>query len=204
MKKIAIYGAGGLGREVLTIINAINSEKATWDFIGFFDDSAPNVLGGINELNSWREPLSLIIAIGNPSVKKGLETHIENDFIDYATLIHPRAILADDNIEVGKGSVVGAGAILTTNIEIGDHVLLNLNVTIGHDCQIGSFCSIMPGANISGQVTLDEAVLVGSGANILNGIMVGRKAKVGSGATVTKNVPSKITVVGVPAKPIQK
>ena len=61
MKKVAIYGAGGFGREVACLINKINEKSLEWDFIGFFDDGkekgAKNeygeVLGGLLELNSF-------------------------------------------------------------------------------------------------------------------------------------------------------
>lgn len=38
MKDIAIYGAGGFGREVACLLNAINANDAIWNLIGFFDD----------------------------------------------------------------------------------------------------------------------------------------------------------------------
>ncbi|WP_369048789.1 hypothetical protein [Tenacibaculum sp. UWU-22] len=39
MKKIAIIGTGGLGREVLEIIQSINRGRKVWDILGFFDDN---------------------------------------------------------------------------------------------------------------------------------------------------------------------
>jgi hypothetical protein len=59
MKKIAIFGAGGFGREVKTIIDSINLISPRFEFIGFFDDGVAKgtfvnnypVLGGIKELN---------------------------------------------------------------------------------------------------------------------------------------------------------
>ena len=38
MKDIAIFGVGGFGREVLTLIKHINQSKPTYRIIGFFDD----------------------------------------------------------------------------------------------------------------------------------------------------------------------
>lgn len=44
MKDIAIYGAGGFGREVACLIERINKARETpiWNFIGFFDDGIPS------------------------------------------------------------------------------------------------------------------------------------------------------------------
>ena len=39
MKKIAIIGTGGLGREVLGIIQCINKKVKIWDVLGYFDDN---------------------------------------------------------------------------------------------------------------------------------------------------------------------
>ena len=65
MKDIAIYGAGGFGREVACLIKRINEKEPTWNFIGFFDDNAElkgtrneygEVLGGMKELNELKSP----------------------------------------------------------------------------------------------------------------------------------------------------
>ena len=80
MKKIAIFGAGGFGREVQMLIDQINCVGKKFDFIGFFDDGIKKghlindfpVLGGISELNEIMEPLNLVFAIGNPITKKSI------------------------------------------------------------------------------------------------------------------------------------
>ena len=208
MNKIAIYGAGGLGKEVKVIIDAINAQQSgrEYDFIGYFDDhrSAPDVIGGLTELNQWSDPMQLVLAIGNPSIKVGLAEQISNIHVSYATLIHPRAEIGNDkHVRIGEGSIIASGAQLTTDIVIGRHVLINLNVTVGHDSSILDFSSIMPGANISGQVLVRKASLIGAGANVLNGIVVGENATVGAGAVVVKDVENATTVVGVPAKVIK-
>ena len=41
MKNIAIYGAGGFGREVSCMLNIINQCESRWNLIGFFDDTKP-------------------------------------------------------------------------------------------------------------------------------------------------------------------
>lgn len=203
MKKIAIYGAGGLGREIKTIIDAINRCNLTYEFLGFFDDyaSGNHIIGGKGELNSWNEPIFIVLGVGGPEVKEKIVSQINNANIVYETIIHPRAIIGDeDQVKIGEGTVIGAGSILTTNIEIEKHVLINLNVTVGHDTIIKSFTSVMPGVNIAGGVTIGSSVLIGSGAGIINAAQIGDKAIVGAGALVVKAVPSAVTVIGIPAK----
>lgn len=203
MKDIAIYGAGGLGKEVLTIISAINRIKPIYKFLGYFDDSKEGdmVIGGISQLNQWKAPISLVVAVGIPGVKKKIIQSITNPQVNYLTIIHPQAIIGDEKrVIINKGVIIGAGSILTTDIEIGEHVLINLNTTIGHDSKIGSFSSIMPGVNIAGGVCIQEAVLIGSGSNVINAVTIESNAIVGAGAVVVRDVKKLTTVVGVPAK----
>jgi sugar O-acyltransferase (sialic acid O-acetyltransferase NeuD family) len=202
-RKLAIVGAGGLGREVLSLVCALPN----WQCVGFYDDGQPTgrlvhdlpVLGGLSHIRP-EAGLWFVVAIGDPHVKAQVVARLPA--VSFATLIHPRALLQDEaRISVAEGAIIGAGAVLTTGIQIGAHVLLNLNCTIGHDVRIGNCCSVMPGANLAGSVSLGERVLVGSGANLLHGIAVGDGARVGSGAVVTRNVAAGITVTGVPARP---
>lgn len=202
---IAIYGAGGLGKEVKTIIDAINKVKPTYQFIGYFDDNqqGERIIGDVNALNAWKNELYIVVAIGSPVTKKKIIAAIYNQQVKYATLIHPEVIIGDiKKVTIGAGAILTAGSILTTDIKIGNHVLINLNTTIGHDVIISDFCSIMPGVNIAGAVKLELGVLIGSGAIIINEAQVGSAASVGAGAVVTKDIKASTTVVGVPAKEI--
>lgn len=204
-KPIVIYGAGGLGREVLSLCRATEA----WDVIGFIDDQKSKhdqvngiqVLGNASVLREFDKSVQLVFAIGDPVAKKKLVRSAHHN-MSLATLTHPSAIIQDESrVRMGGGSIICAGVILTTDILLEEHVLINLNATIGHDCKVGAYSAIMPGVNIGGHVTLGESVLVGSGANILNGIMIGAHSKIGMGAVVIQHVASATTVVGVPAKP---
>ena len=105
MIDIAIYGAGGFGREVLTLLEQVNSQERRYNFIGFFDDgkvcgSDVNgylVLGGINELNAHEGRLALILALGDPMVKKTIYAKIKKNDVIYPSLVHPSVIVGDWN-----------------------------------------------------------------------------------------------------------
>lgn len=212
MKKIAIFGVGGFGREVLTLIQDINKVTKTWDIIGFFDDGHEKgeiingypVLGKTSELNGWNEKLAITVAIGSPEIKKRIIDSIKNDKIYYPTIVHPSVLIGDNKfVEIGHGCIICAANIITTNIKIEDFVILNIACTTGHDTTIGKYSAFMPSVNISGEVNIGERVYVGTGAKIINQLSIGDGAIVGAGAVVAKTLPANCTAVGVPAKPIK-
>lgn len=208
MKKIAIFGAGGFGRETHLLIEQMNEVIPQWEFIGYFDDAKNNVvenyLGGVKELNAINESLYIVVAIAEPDVRKNVVHKITNSKIKFATLIHPSVILNKREVKVGEGSIITTYNVFTTNIEIGKHVIVNLSCTTGHDVCLGDYCSIMPGVHLSGAVSVGEGVLVGTGARVLQNLNIGVSSKVGAGSVVTKDVLPHTTVVGIPAKPINK
>ena len=208
-KPLLIYGAGGLGRELLSFI----ARAQEWDVKGFLDDAQIHgksingltVLGGISYLNNYAEPVNVVLAVGDPATKRQIFDNISNDNVSFPTIIHPSAILQDRNkIFVGEGVVICAGVVCTTDIKIGDFVMVNLNATIGHDVSIGSFSSIMPSVNVAGYVTVGEEVLIGSGASIRNNVQLGKQAVIGMGSVVLQDVAPANVVAGVPAKIIRE
>lgn len=212
MKDIAIFGVGGFGREVLALIKDINRNSPKWNIVGFFDDGYEKglmingypTLGTTADLNKWETPISIAISIGNPVIKKKILNKITNPLVDCPTLIHPTVWIGDGEfVEIGKGCIICAGNLITTNIKIGDFVILNLGCTVGHDTVIKDYAAFMPSVNISGEVTISEGVYVGTGAKIINQLEIGEYTIVGAGAVVSKTVPAHCTAVGVPAKPIR-
>ena len=148
MKKIAIFGAGGFGREVKWLIDDINEKKPAWNFIGYFDDDLSKIknielkmlLGGTDELNAWKEDISLVFAIGNPVVKRKIIQKIKNPVINYPVLVHPNVYMSKNNVEIGEGTIICASTLITVDIKIGKHVIVNLCCTIGHDTMIAHSC----------------------------------------------------------------
>ena len=204
---VVIVGAGGFGREVLDIIEAINAAGGSLVFLGFVDDGevdhellrrrGAKLLGPTSALGDI--DAGYVIGIGNGDVRRKIAAMLDSVGAAAATLIHPAATIGGDS-HLSPGCVVAAGARVTTNVHLGRHTQLHVNSTVGHDSLLHDFVSVYPGATVSGSVTLAEGVTVGTGANVLPGLTVGADAFVGAGAVVTRDVASTSIVVGSPAK----
>jgi sugar O-acyltransferase (sialic acid O-acetyltransferase NeuD family) len=212
MRKLAIFGAGGFGRDVMMVIDQINAQERKWEMIGFYDDGKEKgeiindypILGGIEELNNIAYPLGIVIALGNPLIKRKIHRFINNSQIFYPTLIHPNVIMGNRKfLSIGEGCIIGPGNILTVNIKVGNHVFLSVFCSVGHDTIINDYASFMPGVNISGDVLVKECVYVGTGTKIVNRIEIGSETFIGAGSVVSKSLPGKCTAVGIPARPIK-
>jgi sugar O-acyltransferase (sialic acid O-acetyltransferase NeuD family) len=211
MQNIVIIGAGGFGREVKTIIDAVNKVEKIYNFIGYYDDGIEKgtminnfpVLGNLHDLNSSSEPISVLLGIGEPTTKSKIIAKLSSDKINFPTLIHPSVQISEDEVAISKGCIICGGTIITCNIVIGSFVTINLNCTIGHDTIIDDFSSFMPSVNISGEVHIQEKVYVGTGAKIINQLTIGIGTIIGAGAVVSKSLPDYCTAVGIPAKPIK-
>lgn len=209
-KGIAIFGAGGFGREVLMLLHQINDASPTWQISGFYDDQPQTsvngfgYLGTLEELNQVAEPLAVVLAVGDSQTRARIRSRIINPLISFPTLIHPSVSLRPyQYVSLGEGCVVCQGAIFTTNITIGPFGLINLSCTVGHDVRMADFCSLMPRVNLGGFVSLAPAVYLGTNATVLPSVQIGEATKVGAGAVVVKNLPARCTAVGVPAHVIK-
>jgi len=212
LKKLIIIGAGGHGREVLQLALDQNKEEQKWDIKGFVDDNPElqgrsvngfPVLGDINWLFTQPGDMYTIIALGEPNIKRDIESRLDGSNIHFATLIHPTAIISD-SVEIREGTIITAGVILTVNIKIGKHVVVNLNSSVSHDAVIGDYVTLAPNAKIMGAVTIGSGCYVGSGATVREGVTVGENSIIGLGAVIVKDLPGNIVAVGCPAEIVRE
>lgn len=215
LKRVAIVGAGGFGREVLWLIRECNehaiekTEQPLYQIAGFVDanenvDQLCDVpfLGSYDWFLTNRDAYA-VCAIGSPRTRQLVVRQLTDLGVKYFSIVHP-SVRMSQYVEIGEGSIVCAGAILTTQIKLGKHVHININTTIGHDVTIGDFSTVAPGVNVSGHVSIGQGCDVGTNSSIIQGLKVGVGVIIGAGAVVNKDVEENTVTVGIPAKSIKK
>jgi len=211
--RLVVVGAGGFGRETLDVVDAINraSHEPVFDVIGVIDSSpSPSNLNALQRMGvAWLgteadwlatgDDASYLVGIGNPVARERIAKVFDDAGLVAAIAVHPRATIGSLS-SLGAGTIVCAGAQISTNVALAAHVHVNPNATIGHDSHLSDFVSLNPGAIISGNVVVERSSLVGAGAVILQGLVVGSGSVVGASACVVRNVDAHRTVKGIPAR----
>ena len=210
MKDLYIIGAGGFGREVAWLVERINNVEPTWKLKGFIDDNENlwgtnegdyPVLGGCDYLKTLGDVYA-VCAVGAAKVRKVITEKFKESSVKFATVIDP-SVLISEKVEIGKGTIICAGTIITVDIKIGNHVILNLDCTVGHDDILEDFVTVYPSVNISGNVKVGECSELGTGTQIIQGKSIVPNTIIGAGAVVIKDCVESGTYVGSPAKKIK-
>lgn len=206
--ELAIFGAGGHGREIAWLVRELWGDRVTLTFLVDRPEFLLPDVNGIpvklvDEYASLRSGRAYVAAVGDPKLRERCAFACEARGMRPVTLIHPRAELSCW-VTIEDGSVVCAGCVLTTNMHIGRHVHINVGCTISHDTQIADFAILSPGSHVSGYVHIGKRVFIGTGAVIINGsitrpLIIGDDAIIAAGACVTQSVEVGSLVAGVPA-----
>ena len=210
---LVVIGAGGFGRETLDVVEAINraSHPPVFNLLGVVDGNPSKqnrdrldargiaFLGSDVEWLKARHPAQYLVGIGHPLTRERVDRAWRSAGLAAATAVHPLAVVGS-SCRIGEGSVVCAGASLSTNVTLGRHVHVNPSATIGHDSVLGDYVSLNPSATVSGDVMVGRVALIGASSVVLQGLRVGEGAIVGASACVVRDVPPGLTVKGVPAR----
>ena len=213
MTDVVIIGAGGAGREACWVFREDDGQARKWNVLGFIDDDPElqeasicdlPVLGGFSwlERNSAKN-FRAICPIGNPRSRKLLVERARALQLSFCSVVHP-SVCMSRWVEIGPGSVICAGAIVTTHVKIGAHVTVNVNCSISHDTVIGAYCNLNPGCRIAGAVNVGEGVELGMASAVIQKRRIGDWSVIGAGAVVTRDVPNHVTAVGVPCRVIKE
>lgn len=200
MKK-GIIGNGGFGREVYHSM----TKKEQLNTVFFVDDEYYNR----EDFNTLplskfdKKKYKVIIAIADSKVRESIIKKLPKE-TKYFTFIHPSVQIHSNDVQIGEGSIICNGCILTTNIKLGKHSHLNLLTTIGHDNIIGDFFTTAPGVKISGNCNIGKHVYFGTNSSIREKITICDNVTIGLNSGVVKDIKEEGIYVGLPVKKLKK
>lgn len=208
---VLVLGAGGHAKVLIEALSA-----ASVEIIGVVDPD-PGLMGmtvlGVRVLGDDREVLKYssgavrlvngLGSIGLPTRRQSLFEQFKDQGYIFETVVHPSAVVATD-AQLGEGCQVMAGVVIQPGCRVGENAILNTRVSIDHDCCIGDHVHIAPGSVLSGNVSVGKSTHIGTGSILIQSINVGYHTVVGAGSVLLKDVPSGVTVYGVPAKVVHR
>lgn len=209
MQDVLVYGVGGHAKVTIELLEQTHEFRIK----GLLDDAREQwgkicagymVLGNLEMLEERGfGHCKIALGVAKPEFRRRMFEAARKKEFFVVTLIHPEAYVAR-GAEVGEGAMVMARAVVNTEATIGRGTVVNTGAIVEHECKIGDFVHLGPGAHLAGKVTVKDGAFVGLGATILEFLEIGEGAVVGAGAVVTKNVAPGITVVGNPARALEK
>lgn len=203
MKQLIIIGASGHGKVVADI-----ARKNGYEQICFLDDDRSlKQCGGYPVLGASGAFVDLagdvIVAIGNPMVREQLLEHAEQAGKRVPTLIHPHASIGED-VEIGDGTVVVAGAVINPGARIGKGCIINTGASVDHDCEVADYVHVAVGAHVAGTVKIGRRTWIGAGATVINNVDICADCVIGAGAVVISSLEKPGTFVGIPARGLNR
>lgn len=206
-----MLGSGGHAKVLLDILLQQNR-----NILGYTDPNGPNALAPFSRL-SWLgddgaidrySPSDVVLVNGlgstsRPGKRKEVYELFKRKGYHFLSVIHSSAIISSE-VLLGEGVQIMAGAVIQPGTSIGQNTIINSRANVDHDCSIGDHVHIAPGAVLCGSVHVGNNVHVGAGATIINNLTIGSNSVIGAGAVVIRDVSDGKTVVGVPAKELEK
>ena len=195
MYELAIIGAGGFGREVMSYV-PYSQLTGVYPYTFYVSDhiaSPPH--RPLSQLDPERS--LAVVAIGDPNARAEVVSRLRHGQ-KFASVIHKTAITSYSKI--GVGAILAPYAVVTVDCEIGDHLHMNLHSDIGHDCKVGDYVTLAPSARVSGRCTIGNRVYIGSNAVIREGVTICDNVTIGAGSVVLNDITEAGVYVGVPAK----
>ncbi|MCP1160722.1 acetyltransferase [Bacillus infantis] len=200
--KLLIIGASGHGKVVADIALRMNK----WESIAFLDDDKSiktsmglEVIGTSEDVFAHINECEVFVGIGNNTARQRIHEMLETAGTSIPVLIHPNAVIGNQ-VEVGDGTAVMAGAVVNCCTKIGKGCIVNTGSTIDHDNGIENFVHISPGAHLAGTVKVGHGSWLGIGCIVSNNITITNGCIVGAGSVVVKDLSIPGIYVGVPVR----
>jgi sugar O-acyltransferase (sialic acid O-acetyltransferase NeuD family) len=210
LRKLIIYGAGDLGREIMYAAMEQHPDWGMpWTIVAFVDDAVSlqgtRVEGvpvySLESLNSKVDlkGCSIISGIGNAKIRKKTVEKAEVTIpgIQFGCVIHRSATIMPTT-NFAEGTYVGCNTTIGIGSTLHKHSAVNFQCSIGHDVQIGEYSIVSPGCVVSGRVELGETCFLGSGVVLYPRIKIGVGSSVAAGLTLSRSIKENVNVIPKP------
>lgn len=211
MKALAIYGAGGMGREVLDLAKEINEQDKRWEQVVLLDDfrerdsiNGASIYTFAEFCEKWGPTCAeAVVALGEPELRASLAQKLAEKGYRLATLIHPTVTIGT-GAKIGAGTIICNRAFVSCNTQIGTNVLIQPGLCIFHDVTVGDNSVLSAFVSLAGYVAIGAKTYIGMNASVREKVCIGSCCIIGMGAVVVKNVPDGVIAYGNPAKVVQE
>ncbi|MCK6423659.1 MAG: acetyltransferase [Burkholderiaceae bacterium] len=220
LRLIGLYGAGGFAREVMPLLRQqcarpVDGDRAVQTRLVFIEtEPAQRSVNGLPVLSEDEffatacDERLFNVAIGNSAARERIAQTCLARGAQPLSIRGAMARVYDGN-QIGEGAILCDQSIVTSNARIGRFFHANLFSYVAHDCVIGDFVTFAPNVHCNGNVHIHHHAYIGTGAVLKQGtperpLIVGEGAVVGMGAVVTRDVAPHTTVVGNPARALQR
>ena len=216
--KFGLLGSGGFAREVMPFVKGsvaksllVPESNVDVYFVETWQPREPTVNGypvlSLDEFIQLGGRKYFNVAVGSGGDREAMVAKVGSN-AEPLTLLAPQVSILDCNI-IATGAVFCPNSMVTSNARIGKFFQCNIYAYVAHDCVIGDFVTFAPGVRCNGRVHIEDHAYIGTNAIIREGrsekpLRIGKGAVVGMGAVVTKDVPAGATVVGNPARVMDK
>ena len=217
MEKIVIglYGAGGFGKEVMSLLPSILPKlfpETNYDEIKlcFIDDDLSlssildkEVISLTKFLGLNQHELYYTVTIADPANRKLIASKLKNTSAKPIKLIFDSSLILSHS-HIGTGAIIMPGTTISTSVNIGSFSHINFYSYIAHDCTIGDFVTISPHVTCCGNTDVKDGAFIGAGSVIKQGTIdqpryVGLNSRLGMGSNLLTDLPDNKTYAGNPA-----
>jgi sugar O-acyltransferase (sialic acid O-acetyltransferase NeuD family) len=211
-----IVGAGGMGRVAMAWLADSLRQRADQRqprLVFVVEGESPPAVEGYPVLPfdaflALAGPRRFTVAIGDGRVRERIAGVCLGAGIEPMAIISRHALIFDE-ANIGLGAILGPFSSVSAYATIGSFFQAHSYAHVSHDCQIGDFVTFASAVQCLGNVAIGNRAFVGVGALIREGAagqprVIGEGAVVGMGAVVLEDVPPYTTVVGNPARPLER
>ena len=210
MKKIAVIGAGGHSRVVLSeLMFAYGLSNCVVVDIGesvgvktnFFDCQVLEK-NFFSQRNETLLGYDYYLAIGDNKTRKEWWNYLISQGFSVPNLISKKASISN-GVEIGFGNLICPGAHVGPYAKLGDNNIINTHAIIEHESTVGSHTHLAPASRVLGRATVGDLCMIGAGATILDRVNLIQGVQIGAGSVVLDDIALPNSVhVGVPSRKI--